>query len=113
MSKIKKPFMRTEVKYFNDLSKAYLNWYSTKPVRVILFRVRREKVLNMLPDGTNLHVPGSRMRPGIMIKGLRAKKLSRHRNRCQIEYGRNSRPREAGNDPQVTCSVETHTPFCL
>ncbi len=65
--------MRTEVTYFNDLSKTYLGWYTEETPEGYSFRVRREKILAMLPDGTNKHILDLACGPGIMIKGLRAK----------------------------------------
>jgi ubiquinone/menaquinone biosynthesis C-methylase UbiE len=63
--------MRTEVTYFNNLSETYLRWYGDETPEGYSFRVRREKVLAMLPDGTNKHILDLACGPGVMIKGLR------------------------------------------
>ncbi len=96
--------MRTEVTYFNDLSKTYLGWYTEETPEGYSFRVRREKVLKMLPDGTNKHVLDLACGPGIMIKGLRAKNYrvtAVDAAPDMVALAKN----EAPNDAMVTCEV--------
>jgi SAM-dependent methyltransferase len=63
--------MRSEVKYFNDKSKAYREEYDRETPEGYSFRVRREKCLALTPDHTNVIDIASG--PGVMIQGLRAK----------------------------------------
>ena len=96
--------MRTEVTYFNDLSKTYQGWYSDETPEGYSFRVRREKVLDMLPDGEGLHLLDLACGPGIMIKGLRAK----HYRVTAIDAAPDMvelAKKEAAGDPNVTCEV--------
>ena len=95
---------RTEVTYFNDLSKTYLGWYSQESPEGYSFRVRREKILNMLPDGTGMHILDLACGPGIMIKGLRAK----HYRVTAIDAAPDMvelAKKELPNDAMVTCEV--------
>ncbi len=95
---------RTEVTYFNDLSKTYLGWYTDETPEGYSFRVRREKVLDMLPDGAGLHILDLACGPGIMIKGLRAK----HYEVTAIDAAPDMvelAKQEAAGDPHVTCAV--------
>lgn len=64
--------LRPEVAYFNDKSIAYRKEYDLVTAEGYSFRVRREKVLAMVPEGSNVVDVASG--PGIMIPGLRAKK---------------------------------------
>jgi ubiquinone/menaquinone biosynthesis C-methylase UbiE len=97
--------MRTEVTYFNDLSKTYLGWYSDETPEGYSFRVRREKVFKMLPhDGNGLHILDLACGPGIMIKGLRARNYTVTAIDAapdMVELAKKELP----NDPLVTCAV--------
>ncbi len=96
--------MRTEVTYFNDMSKTYLGWYGDETPEGYSFRVRREKVLDMLPDGEGLHILDLACGPGIMIKGLRAK----HYQVTAIDAAPDMvelAKKEAAGDPKVKCEV--------
>ena len=96
--------MRTEVTYFNDISKTYLNWYSDETPEGYSFRIRREKVLAMLPDGTGKHILDLACGPGIMIKGLRAKNYKVTAIDAAPDMVELAK-KEAPNDPEVTCEV--------
>ena len=63
--------MRTEVTFFNDTSSSYLAEYERETPEGYSFRVRREKVFELLPSGANKHLLDLASGPGIMIKGLR------------------------------------------
>ncbi len=96
--------LRTEVTYFNDLSRTYLGWYAEETPEGYSFRVRREKVLNMLPDGTGMHILDLACGPGIMIKGLRAKNYrvtAIDAAPDMVELA----SKELPNDTMVTCEV--------
>lgn len=96
--------MRTEVSYFNKTSTEYAAEYGRETPEGYSFRVRREKVLNLLPDGNGKKILDLASGPGVMIKGLRAKGYA---VTCvdaapdMIELAK----KEAGNDPDVTCEV--------
>ncbi len=96
---------RTEVTYFNDLSKTYLGWYSEETPEGYSFRVRREKVFKMLPEkGDGLHILDLACGPGIMIKGLRARNYrvtAIDAAPDMVELAKQELP----NDPEVTCEV--------
>ncbi len=95
---------RTEVTYFNDLSKTYLGWYGEETPEGYSFRVRREKVLAMLPDGTDKHILDLACGPGIMIKGLRAKNYrvtAIDAAPDMVELAKKELP----DDPLVSCAV--------
>lgn len=96
--------LRTEVTYFNDLSKTYLGWYAQETPEGYSFRVRREKVLAMLPDGEGKHILDLACGPGIMIKGLRAKNFRVTAIDAAPEMVELA-AKELPNDPQVTCAV--------
>ncbi len=95
---------RTEVAFFDTTSVSYQKEYARNTPDGYSFRVRREKVLKLLPDGNGKHILDLASGPGIMIKGLRAKGF---RVTCvdaapgMIELAK----KEAGNDPEVTCEV--------
>ncbi len=95
---------RTEVAFFDTTSESYRKEYERNTPDGYSFRVRREKVLKLLPEGTGKSILDLASGPGIMIKGLRAKG---YRVTCvdaapgMIEIAK----KEAGNDPQVTCEV--------
>ncbi len=96
--------MRTEVTYFNDLSKTYLGWYSDETPEGYSFRVRREKTLALLPDGTDKHILDLACGPGIMIKGLRERQFrvtAIDAAPDMVELAK----KEAGADPMVSCDV--------
>ena len=97
--------MRTEVTYFNQLSKTYQNWYGDETPEGYSFRVRREKVFAMLPhDGSGLSILDLACGPGVMIKGLR----ERNYRVTAIDAAPDMvalAKEVAGNDPQVTCEV--------
>jgi ubiquinone/menaquinone biosynthesis C-methylase UbiE len=96
--------MRTEVTYFNDISKTYKDWYADETPEGYSFRVRREKVLAMLPDGTGMNILDLACGPGVMIKGLREK----HYEVMAIDAAPEmvSLAQDvAGSDPMVTCAV--------
>lgn len=63
--------MRTEVSYFNDRSRAYRAEYDAQTPEGYSFRVRREKVLAMVPPRSRVLDIASG--PGIMIPGLQGK----------------------------------------
>ncbi|RJQ34456.1 class I SAM-dependent methyltransferase [Candidatus Parcubacteria bacterium] len=63
--------LRPEVKYFNDKSVEYRKEYDRVTAEGYSFRVRREKVLDMVPENTKVVDIASG--PGVMIPGLRAK----------------------------------------
>lgn len=96
--------MRTEVAYFNDISTTYLGWYRDETPEGYSFRIRREKVLKMLPNGAGKKIIDLASGPGIMIKGLRARGYD---VTCvdaapdMIELAK----KEAGTDPLVKCEV--------
>ncbi|KKW19786.1 MAG: Methyltransferase [Parcubacteria group bacterium GW2011_GWA2_51_10] len=60
--------MRTEVSYFNKRSREYKAEYDNETGEGYSFRVRRKKVLAMIPDRTNVLDIASG--PGVMIPGL-------------------------------------------
>lgn len=62
---------RPEVSYFNKKSAEYRAEYDRETPEGYSFRVRREKVLTLVPDGTNVVDIASG--PGVMIPGLRKK----------------------------------------
>lgn len=62
---------RPEVTYFNERSAAYRAEYERETPEGYSFRVRREKVLALIPEKANVVDIASG--PGIMIPGLRAK----------------------------------------
>jgi SAM-dependent methyltransferase len=96
--------MRTEVSYFNDTSSSYLAEYGRETPEGYSFRVRRDKVLALLPNGASKKILDLASGPGVMIKGLRAKGYT---VTCvdaapdMIELAK----KEAGDDPNVTCEV--------
>jgi len=63
--------LRPEVKYFNDKSVEYRKEYDRVTAEGYSFRVRREKVLAMVPPHTKVVDIASG--PGVMIPGLREK----------------------------------------
>lgn len=63
--------LRPEVKYFNDKSVEYRKEYDRVTAEGYSFRVRREKVLAMVPPNTKVVDIASG--PGVMIPGLREK----------------------------------------
>mgnify|MGYP001579902105 CR=1 FL=1 len=95
---------RPEVSHFHDASTPYLAEYDRDTPEGYSFRVRREKVLALLPDGSGKKILDLASGPGIMIKGLRAKNYT---VTCvdaapgMIELAR----KEADNDPGVSCEV--------
>lgn len=96
--------LRTEVTFFNDTSKSYQDEYSRETPEGYSFRVRREKVLDMLPDGTGLHILDLACGPGIMIKGLRAKNYRITAIDAAPDMVALARE-VAGDDTQVVCEV--------
>lgn len=96
--------MRTEVSYFNETSSAYRAEYERETPEGYSFRVRREKVLALLPDGNGKKILDLASGPGVMIRGLREK---RYAVTCvdaapdMIELAK----KEAGADPAITCEV--------
>lgn len=63
--------LRSEVSYFNDKSAAYRAEYDRETPEGYSFRVRREKVLALTPQGTDvLDIAAG---PGVMVKCLREK----------------------------------------
>src|SRR3989338_1043389 len=96
--------MRTEVTFFNKTSADYRAEYERETPEGYSFRVRREKVLALLPAGTGKHILDLASGPGIMIKGLRAKG---YRVTCvdaapdMIAIAK----KEAGSDTEVVCEV--------
>jgi ubiquinone/menaquinone biosynthesis C-methylase UbiE len=96
--------MRTEVGYFNDISRKYLGWYSDETPEGYSFRMRRKKVLAMLPEGKGLHILDLACGPGIMIKGLRAKGYRVTAIDAAPDMVELAKA-EAANDPEVTCAV--------
>ncbi len=95
---------RTEVTFFNDTSNSYLAEYQRETPEGYSFRVRREKVLAMLPEGSGKKILDLASGPGTMIKGLRAKNYD---VTCvdaapdMIELAK----KEASTDPYVVCEV--------
>lgn len=63
--------LRPEVKHFNDISVSYRKEYDRETPEGYSFRVRREKVLAMIREGTM--VVDIACGPGTMIPGLREK----------------------------------------
>ncbi len=63
--------LRPEVEFFNDTSISYRKEYDLRTPEGYSFRVRREKVLRMVPERSK--VLDIACGPGIMISGLRAK----------------------------------------
>jgi len=63
--------MRPEVKFFNDTSISYRKEYNLQTPDGYSFRVRREKVLAMVPE--NSKVLDIACGPGVMIPGFRSK----------------------------------------
>lgn len=63
--------LRPEVAYFNDKSVEYRKEYDRTTAEGYSFRVRREKVLDMVPPRTR--VVDIACGPGVMIAGLRSK----------------------------------------
>ncbi len=63
--------LRPEVAYFNDTSVSYRKEYDRVTPEGYSFRVRREKVLDMVPPKTR--VVDIACGPGVMIRGLRSK----------------------------------------
>jgi ubiquinone/menaquinone biosynthesis C-methylase UbiE len=97
--------MRTEVTYFNDLSKAYLGWYSDETPEGYSFRMRREKVLAMIPqDGSGKHLLDLACGPGIMFKGLRARNYRVTGIDAAPEMIELAK-KEAGTDTMIECAV--------
>jgi SAM-dependent methyltransferase len=96
--------MRTEVSYFNDTSSSYLAEYGRETPEGYSFRIRRDKVLRLLPDGRGKSVLDLASGPGVMIKGLRAKGYAVTCVDAAPEMVELAK-REAGNDPAVTCEV--------
>ncbi|MBI5645194.1 methyltransferase domain-containing protein [Candidatus Kaiserbacteria bacterium] len=96
--------MRTEVTFFNQTSSDYLAEYDRGTPEGYSFRVRREKVFDVLEPGEGKRVLDLASGPGIMIKGLREHD---YEVTCvdaapdMIELAK----RVAGNDPHVTCEV--------
>jgi ubiquinone/menaquinone biosynthesis C-methylase UbiE len=96
--------MRTEVEFFNKTSTEYLAEYGRETPEGYSFRVRREKVLDLLPSGSGKKILDLASGPGVMIKGLRAKG---YEVVCvdaapeMIELAKI----EAGKDASVTCEV--------
>lgn len=64
--------MRAEVQFFNDTSISYRKEYDLQTPEGYSFRVRREKVLAMIPE--NSKVLDIACGPGVMIPGLRSKR---------------------------------------
>lgn len=96
--------MRTEVNFFNKTSGEYQEEYARETPEGYSFRVRREKVLNMLPDGTGLHILDLACGPGIMIKGLR--KMNYRVTAIDAAPDMVALAQAvAGDDSQVTCQV--------
>lgn len=96
--------LRTEVNFFNKTSGDYQQEYARETPEGYSFRVRREKVLNMLPGGTDKHILDLACGPGIMIKGLRAK----HYRVTAIDAAPDMvalAKEVAGDDAMVTCEV--------
>jgi len=63
--------LRPEVKFFNDTSISYRKEYDRDTAEGYSFRVRREKVLAMVPEHSK--VLDIACGPGVMIPGLRSK----------------------------------------
>ena len=95
---------RPEVTHFHAVSTPYAKEYDQYTPEGYSFRVRRERVLELLPDGNGKKILDLASGPGIMIEGLRAKGYT---VTCvdaapgMIEIAK----RVAGNDPAVTCEV--------
>lgn len=62
--------MRKEVTFFNDKVGAYDKEYERETPDGYSFRVRRERVLELLPDGAGKHVLDIAGGPGVMVEGL-------------------------------------------
>jgi ubiquinone/menaquinone biosynthesis C-methylase UbiE len=96
--------MRTEVNFFNKTSSEYQEEYARETPEGYSFRIRREKVLNMLGSGDGLHLLDLACGPGILIKGLRAKNYQVTAIDAAPEMVALARD-VAGDDPMVTCAV--------
>lgn len=69
--------MRKEVSFFNDTSTAYIAEYDRETPEGYSFRVRRERVLEMLPSpGEGKHILDVACGPGIMAEGVSKKGYS-------------------------------------
>jgi len=65
---------RDEVKWFDDVSKSYRKEYDRETTDGFSFRMRREKVLSLIPqDGKGKKVLDIACGPGILIHGLRSR----------------------------------------
>ncbi len=64
---------RAEVSFFNERSRSYLDEYGKETPEGFSFRMRREGVLRVLPDGEGKRVLDIAGGPGVMIAGLRKK----------------------------------------
>ena len=97
-------FQRPEVTHFHDTSVPYAEEYGRETPEGFSFRIRREKVLAMLPDGEGKKILDLASGPGTMIKDLRARGYA---VTCvdaapgMIEIAK----KVAGDDPMVTCEV--------
>ena len=95
---------RTEVAHFDATSEKYRAEYERNTPEGHSFRVRREKVLALLPDGKGKHALDLASGPGVMIRGLRAKG---YRVTCvdaspeMVALAK----KEAGGDPNVSCTI--------
>lgn len=95
---------RTEVAHFHEVSAPYEKEYERETPEGYSFRVRREKVLTLLPKGNGKKILDLASGPGVMIKDLRA--------RAYIVTCVDAAPgmidlakQVAPNDPAVTCEV--------
>ena len=95
---------RTEVAHFDTVSEEYRTEYERNTPEGHSFRIRREKVLALLPEGTGKHALDLASGPGVMIRGLRAKG---YRVTCvdaspeMVALAK----KEAGDDGEVSCIV--------
>jgi ubiquinone/menaquinone biosynthesis C-methylase UbiE len=95
---------RPEVTHFHDVSAPYQKEYDRETPEGYSFRVRREKVLALLPEGSGKKILDLASGPGVMIKDLRSRGYS---VTCvdaapgMIELAKEV----AGSDPAVSCEV--------
>lgn len=66
--------LRREVEYFDKKSIGYRKEYDRETPEGYSFRVRRDKVLTLVPEGTNVLDIASG--PGIMVRGLEARQCA-------------------------------------